>query len=113
MPKGIEVFGRGATVVSSPPRRRSALPGVLALLAGLATVALLGVALVARDAGQALALPVAVAGSVTGALAVLALVAALVAGRARRLALVGALLGVAADPWLLTRILDLASHFVG
>lgn len=115
MAPGIEIFGRGATVVTTDEtvRPRSTAPGWVALLLAVGTVAGLVAALVLDTAGDAAAGPVAIAATGAGALgAVLALVAILL-GRGRRPALIALPVALLANPVLLTRLLDWASGFVG
>ena len=111
--RGIEVFGRGATVVE--PRRRPRTPalGVASLLLAVIAVAALAGAVLERAARSGLAPALTWVALAVSAVAVLAGVAAMLTGRGRRLGLLGVLLGALANPWLLSRLLEAASALPG
>lgn len=116
MARGIEIFGRGATVVESEvavSRGRPILPLLVAVLAAIATLVALVVGVLLDAGSHPFALPVAITGIVTGALAVVVGLVAVVIGRGRVWAVAAIMLGLITNPWILTRILEFASHFVG
>jgi hypothetical protein len=109
---GIEVFGRGATTVDNSPRaqgpRTPALGAGSVLLAILAAAAF-AAAVIERGRGSDfvdLFTWIALAGSVLAAVAGLA---ALFTGRGRLAGFLGLLLGLAANPWVLGRVLEYAA----
>lgn len=95
--RGIEVFGRGATVVEvGPPAQRTpALGGAAVLVAILAAAALVGAVIERSDLFTWIALG-------ASAVAVLGGFLALLSGRGRLAGLLAMLLGVIANPWLLS-----------
>jgi hypothetical protein len=109
---GIEVFGRGVRTVEVSPREHG--PRTPALGAGSVLLALLAVsalvaALIERERGSDLAelfTWIAMAGS---AVAVVAGLFALLTGRGRLAGFLGALFGAAANPWVLSRVLEYAA----
>jgi hypothetical protein len=110
--RGIEVFGRGATVVEMGPRERAARTpalGAAALLVAVAAIAALGAALIERAGVGGFAelfTWIALGASV---LAVLGGLAALVTGRGRAVGFVAVILGAGANPWLLSLVLGWAA----
>jgi hypothetical protein len=110
--RGIEVFGRGATVVEhgtrDPAVRTPALGAAAALLAVMAAAALIG-AIVERSRGSSVVEVLTWIALGASALAVLAGLVAMLTGRGRLLGFVGAVLGALANPWLLTRLLEWAA----
>lgn len=118
MAPGIEVFGRRATVIEQPiadePQQRTAWLGAGALAIALLTAVLTGLgvgAAAAGDEGAAQWLAVGAIGA--SILSVLIGLAALVTGRGRLVGSLAVLLGLAANPWLLLRVLEFSSAFVG
>ena len=109
MARGIEVFGRGATVVEYGPRDRS--PRTPALGAGAVLVAIMAVAALAAALIERSALFTWIALGASGA-AVLAGLVAVVTGRGRIPGLVAMLAGALANPWVLSIVLTWASSFV-
>ena len=111
--RGIEVFGRGATVVESRPRPRTPALGVgSVLLAAIAAAALIG-ALQERAARSGLAPTLTWVALAVSAAAVLVGLAAAVTGRGRAFGLIGAVVGALANPWLLTTVLQAAAALHG
>lgn len=111
--RGIEVFGRGATVVERRAERpRTRLTGALGVLAALVSAVLLVLAILAVADGQATALGLAVAAVTVSVLAVILGLAALVGNRGRVLGLAAILLGLLSNPWVLTRVLEYIDHLV-
>ena len=118
MARGIEVFGRGASVVDVPhtsePRRRTALLGLGALAIAVLTAVLTGLGVSAATAGdEGAAQWLAVAAIAASILSFLAGAFALVTGRGRLAGSLAAVLAVGANPWILLRVLDFFSDFVG
>jgi hypothetical protein len=95
--RGIEVFGRGATVVEVGPAaaRTPALGGAAVLVAILAAAALVGAVIERSDLFTWIALG-------ASAVAVLCGFLALLSGRGRLAGLLAMLLGAIANPWLLS-----------
>ena len=95
--RGIEVFGRGATVVEAAPRgeRTPALGGAAVLVAILAVAALVGAVVERSDLFTWIALG-------ASAVAVLGGLLALLSGRGRLAGLLAVLIGALANPWLLS-----------
>lgn len=102
--RGIEVFGRGATVVevASPAQRTPALGGAAVLVAILATAALVGAVIERSDLFTWIALG-------ASAVAVLGGLLALLSGRGRLAGLLAMLLGALSNPWLLSQLLNWAA----
>ena len=106
---GIEVFGRGATTIDSSPRERGprtpALGAASILLAILAAAAFAAAVLERARGSDVVELFtwIALGGS---ALAALAGLVALLTGRGRLTGFLGLLLGLAANPWLLSQLLE-------
>jgi hypothetical protein len=97
--RGIEVFGRSATVVEPTVRERTPALGAGSLLVSLAAVgALVGAILERTELFTWIAL-------VTSAIAVLGGLVALLSGRGRVLGFAAAIVGALANPWLLTQLL--------
>lgn len=107
--RGIEVFGRGATVVEYGPRDRT--PRTPALGAGAVLVAVMAVAALAGALIERSALFTWVALGAS-AVAVLAGLAAVLTGRGRIPGLVAAVVGALANPWVLSAVLAWAAGFV-
>ena len=109
---GIEVFGRGATTVDHSPRAqgpRTPALGAGSLLLAILAAAAFTAAVIERSRGSdfvELFTWIALAGS---ALAALAGFAALVTGRGRLAGFLALLLGLAANPWVLGRVLEYAA----
>lgn len=101
--RGIEVFGRGATIVELSPRQRTPALGGAAVLIALIAVAALSAAVIERSELFAW---IALGASVVAALAGFM---ALLTGRGRLAGLVGLVLGALANPWVLTQLLDWAA----
>ena len=109
MARGIEVFGRNATVVEFGATDRSPRTPALgagAVLIAIAAIAALVAAVIER--GELFAW-IALGAS---AAAVLLGVAALVTGRGRLAGFCAVLLGALANPWVLSRLLEWAAGFV-
>lgn len=109
--RGIEVFGRGATVVETraAPARGPAL-GVLALVVGLLVAAATACGVVSALGGASEVARWWALGAIGGSiLAVLLGVAALATGRGVGAGLAGLLIGTLANPWVLTRLLEAAA----
>ena len=104
--RGIEVFGRGATVVEFGPADRTprtpALGAGALLVAVGAAVALAAAVIERTDLFAWIAL-------VASALAVIGGAAALVTGRGRMPGFVALVIGALSNPWLLTRLLEWAA----
>ena len=118
MARGIEVFGRGATVVNVPleskPRRRTGWLGLGALALALLTAVLTGLAVSAATAGdESGARLLAVAAIVLSILSFLAGAFAVLSGRGRLAGGLSAVLAIVANPWILLQVLDFFSNFVG
>ena len=114
--RGIEVFGRSATVVEfGPADRTSRTPalGAGALLVCLAATAALVAAVVERSRGSDLVELLTWVALVASALAVLGGAAALLTGRGRTLGFVAMVLGALSNPWLLSLLLDWAASLPG
>jgi uncharacterized membrane protein YfcA len=113
--RGIEVFGRGATVVEFGPRDRTprtpALGAAAVLLAVMAAAALIA-AIVERSRGSDFVDLLAWIALGASALAVLGGLAAVVTGRGRLPGFVAVVLGALANPWALTRMLEWAATLV-
>ncbi len=114
--RGIEIFGRGATVVDDTSRsgpRRGPWLGLLSLLLGVLAAAssAVGVLLVLGGDVEA-ARVVAYAGIGCGALGVVIGFVALVGNRGVMPAVWGLLLGLVGNPWSLTRILEAAGSLL-
>ena len=113
--RGIEVFGRGATVVEYGPRDRTPRTpalGAAAVLVAIIAIAALAGAIVerARDSQFVEVLTwIALGASV---LAVLAGLAALLTGRGRLAGCAAVVLGALANPWVLSQVLAWAAGFV-
>lgn len=107
--RGIEVFGRGATVVDTSVEvaRRGPWLGVLSVLLGLlaAVGTAIGVISVAGDQAE-FARWVAYAAIGCSILGAAAGFVAVVAGRGVTVGLWGMALSVVGNPWVLTRLLD-------
>lgn len=98
---------RRAQRVRRPDSRYRWWPGAAALLLALALVVLDGVAVAQAGSGSyAGATALAWAAIVASILAVLAGVAAIVLGRGRLLGVAAVVLGIGANPFLLTRVLE-------
>jgi hypothetical protein len=115
MARGIEVFGRNATVVEFGPADRArhtpALGGGAALIAVAAAVALIA-AVVERSRGSDLVDLLTWIALGASAAAVLMGLFALVTGRGRIPGLIAVVVGALANPWLLTQLLTWAAGFV-
>ncbi len=118
--RGIEVFGRDATVVRSPAASRARaisqpvadsgrtrVLGGVALLVSLTAAVLFTAAVRAQLLGDD-ATPTATAALLVGVAAVVLGTAALVSGRGRALALGAIAIAVATNPWIVHRLLDWA-----
>jgi hypothetical protein len=109
---GIEVFGRGATTVDNSPRAsgpRTPALGAGSLLLAVLAAAAFAAAVIERARGSDLVelfTWIALAGSTLAALAGLV---ALFTGRGRLAGVLGLLLGLAANPWVLSRVLEYAA----
>ena len=106
--QGIEIFGRGATVVdtSMQPRRGPWL-GVLSLLLGVATATVTGLGVVAVAAGDGdRALWFAITGIACGILGALVGFVAVAGSRGVGAGLVGMALSIVGNPWVLSRLLE-------
>ena len=107
--QGIEIFGRGATVVTvdDAPRPRTALAGLLALALAIAAAVTLALGVQARASEDlSAAFGLALAALVCSILAVLGGLFALVTNRGRTAGLFAVALGLVANPWVLTRVLE-------
>ena len=118
MARGIEVFGRGATVVDVPlesgPRRRTVWLGLGALALAVLTAVLTGLAVSAATVGdEGGAQWLAIAAIAVSILSFLAGMSALLTGRGRLPGGLAAVLAVVANPWILRHVLDFFSNFVG
>ena len=118
MARGIEVFGRGATVVDVPhpsePRRGTALLGIAALALAVLTVVLTGLGVSAATADdESAAQWLAIAAIAASILSFLTGAFALATGRGRLVGALAAIIAVGANPWILLRVLDFFSNFVG
>ena len=112
MARGIEVFGRGATVVEYGPAERAQRPralGAVAVLIALAAVVALVVAIVQRSRGTDLVEAFTWIALIASTLAVLAGLGAVLTGRGRIPGLVAVVIGALANPWLLTQLLNWAA----
>jgi hypothetical protein len=98
--RGIEVFGRGATIVEQAPRERTPALGGAAVLIALIAIAALTAAIVERTP---LFTWIALGASVVAAVAGLI---ALLTGRGRLAGLIALVLGALANPWVLTQLLE-------
>jgi hypothetical protein len=109
--QGVEVFGRAARRRAEPPqaRRRGRL-GLVASLAGVATIVITVVGILSSLAGRyESGILLAYLATGTSVVAVLCGAAAVVTGRGRRLGTIAILLGILASPPVLTRLLAWAS----
>ena len=100
--RGIEVFGRGATVVEVGPRERvprTPALGAAAILVAVIALAALAAAVVERSE---LFTWIALVASVVAAAGGLV---ALLSGRGRLAGLIAIVLGVLANPWSLSQLL--------
>jgi predicted ABC-type sugar transport system permease subunit len=118
MTPGIEVFGRGATIVEVAPEqvapRRTALLGFGALAMAIVTAVLTGLGVGASAAGdESAAQWLAIAAIAASILSVLIGLAALVTGRGRVSGALAAAIAVLANPWVLLHVLDFFSTNVG
>ena len=112
MARGIEVFGRNATVVEYGPAERAQRTralGAVAVLVALAAVAALAAAIIQRSRGGGFVETLAWIALVASTLAVLAGLGALLTGRGRIPGLVAVAIGAIANPWLLTLLLNWAA----
>lgn len=109
MARGIEVFGRNATVVEFGPRDRT--PRTPALGAGAVLLAVMAVAALAAALIERSAVFTWIALGAS-AVPVLAGLAALVTGRGRIPGLIAVAVGALANPWVLSIVLDWAAGFV-
>ncbi len=109
MARGIEVFGRNATVVEFGPADRS--PRTPALGAGAVLIAVAAVASLVAAVIERGELFTWIALGASAAAVLLGLVA-LVTGRGRLTGFVAVVVGALANPWLLTRLLEWAAGFV-
>ena len=109
MARGIEVFGRNATVVEFGPAERGPRTPALgagALLLAVAAVAALVAAVIERGELFAwIALGVSAAAVLLG-------LAALLTGRGRLTGFAAVIIGAFASPWVLTGLLEWAAGFV-
>jgi hypothetical protein len=110
--RGIEIFGRGATIVETgvDVPRRGPWPGVLALLLGVGAAACtaMGVVSAADDAVE-LARWLAYAGIAASILGAGIGFLAVATGRGVTAGLWGMVIAVVGNPWVLTRILEAAA----
>lgn len=112
MARGIEVFGRNATVVEYGPAERAPRTPALgagAVLVAIAAVAALAGAVIERSRGSGLVELLTWIALGASALAVVGGLAALLTGRGRMSGLVAVLIGGLANPWLLTQLLSWAA----
>ncbi len=104
--RGIEVFGRGATIVEtrhdSAPRTPAL--GALSLLLGVAAAVCLGFGVVLEAEGGD-SQPAAISAVVTSALAVLGGFGALTTGRGRLAGFLAMVVGAASNPYVLGLLL--------
>lgn len=116
MARGIEVFGRGATIVEYGPAERAqrtrALGAAAVLIAVIAVVALVA-AIIERSRGSDFVEIFTWIALVASSLAVLAGLFAVVTGRGRIPGLVAVVAGALANPWLLTQLLMWAETLPG
>ena len=108
---GIEVFGRGATVVDYGPADRTPRTPTLgagAVLLAVMAVAALSGAIVERSRGSDLVELFTWIALGASSLAVLAGLAALLTGRGRLPGFVAIVLGALSNPWVLTQVLGWA-----
>jgi len=113
--RGIEVFGRSATIVDTSIEVRAYGPwlGVLALLLGVAAAGATAAGVVtAADGAVDTARWIAVAGIAASILATGLGFVAVVMGRGVSPGLWAMVLGVVGNPWVLTRILEAAAPLV-
>jgi len=112
MARGIEVFGRNATIVEHGPaeraQRRRAL-GAVAVLIALTAVAALVAAIMQRSSGSDFVEAFTWIALIASTLAVLAGLGAVLTGRGRIPGLVAVVIGALANPWLLTQLLNWAA----
>ena len=113
--RGIEIFGRGASVVEYGPNDRA--PRTPALGAGAVLVAVIGVAamigaVVERSRGSDVVELLAWIALGASALAVFAGLIAVLSGRGRLTGFVAVILGALSNPWLLGLLLGWAAGFV-
>ena len=109
---GIEIFGRRATIVDTSPR--GFVPRTPALGAGSVLVAIIAAAafvaaVIERARGTDLVELFIWIAMGTSIVAVAMGVAAVITGRGRLPGFLGALLGLVANPWLLSRVLEYAA----
>jgi len=109
MARGIEVFGRGATVVEFGPRDRT--PRTPALGAGAVLVAVMAVAALTAALIERSELFTWIALGAS-AVAVLAGLAAVATGRGRIPGFIAVAVGALANPWVLSIVLTWAAGFV-
>ena len=111
MARGIEVFGRGATVVEYGPAERAQRTralGAVAVLIALAAVVALVAAIMQRSRGSDVEVLTWIA-LIASTLAVLAGLGAVLTGRGRIPGLLAVVIGALANPWLLTQLLNWAA----
>ena len=115
MARGIEVFGRGATVVEYGARDRTPRTPALgagAVLLAVMAVAALTAAVVERSRGSDFVELLTWIALGASAVAVLGGLVALVTGRGRTLGFVAITLGALSNPWVLTQLLQWAAGLV-
>ena len=121
MTPGIEIFGRRATVIELPAeesanesRHRRAWLGVAALALGVTTAVLTALGVGAAAAGDESAAQWLAIGAIGASiLSVLIAAVAMITGRGRAVGAIGSVLAVVANPWILLRLLEFFSTFVG
>ncbi len=112
MARGIEVFGRTATVVEYGPAERGPRTPALgagAVLVAVAALAALVAAVIERSRGSDLVDMLTWVALGASCLAVLGGLGALLTGRGRLAGLIAVVVGALANPWLLTRLLEWAA----
>ena len=115
MARGIEVFGRGATVVEYGVRSRAPRTPALgagAVLVAVAAIAALAAAVIERSRGSGLVELLTWIALAASAIAVLVGLVALLTGRGRLAGFAAVVLGALANPWLLSLLLAWAAGFV-
>jgi hypothetical protein len=112
MARGIEVFGRNATVVEFGPAdrtQRTPALGAGAVLVAVAGMAAFAAAVIERSRGSGLVELLTWIALGASAIAVLGGLVALLTGRGRTLGFAAVVLGALSNPWVLTQLLQWAA----